>query len=393
MSTTGKKMSLVTVEEAISEIRKGNFLIIVDDESRENEGDLYIPAEKVTPEAINFMAKYGRGLICLAITGERLDELNLPMMVQENTSLHGTAFTVSVDAKHNVTTGISAHDRAVTIKTILDPRTKPEDLARPGHVFPLRARDGGVLVRAGHTEAAVDLSRLAGFYPAGVICEIMNDDGTMARMPELEQMATKFNLKIVTVADIIAYRWRHEKLVRRVGEANLPTIFGQFTIVAYQSQIGPEEHLALVKGNINSTEPILVRVHVQCTLGDVFGSLRCHCREKFELAMKAIAEEGKGVLVYLCQERRTQELLKKIRAYDLQNQGSGSSIESGKLPPDLRDYGIGAQILSDLGVRKIRILTSSPRKVVALTGYGLEIVETIPIATLNSKNVKPKSDT
>ena len=233
-------MSLATVEEAISEIKKGNFLIIVDDESRENEGDLYIPAEKVTPEAINFMAKYGRGLICLAITGERLDELNLPMMVQENTSLHGTAFTVSVDAKHNVTTGISAHDRAVTIKTILDPRTKPEDLARPGHVFPLRARDGGVLVRAGHTEAAVDLSRLAGFYPAGVICEIMNDDGTMARMPELEQIVTKFNLKIVTVADIIAYRWRHEKLVRRVGEANLPTIFGQFTIVAYQSQIGPE---------------------------------------------------------------------------------------------------------------------------------------------------------
>jgi len=382
-------MTLASIPEAIEDLRQGKFIIIVDDENRENEGDLCIAAEKVTPEAINFMAKYARGLICLAIIGQRLDELRLPLMTHDNTSLHGTAFAVSVDAKHGVTTGISAHDRAVTIRTILDPNTKPEDLAYPGHMFPLRARDGGVLVRAGHTEAAVDLCRLAGLYPAGVICEIMNEDGSMARMPELEEMASRFGLKIVSVADLIAYRRRHEKLVRKVAEARLPTKYGEFTVMAYKSEIDPDEHLALVKGKINPEEPVLVRVHSQCTTGDVFGSLRCDCGQQIDLAMKAIEAEGRGVFLYMRQEGRGIGLHNKVKAYALQDQGLDTVEANERLgfPPDLRDYGIGAQILADLGVRKMRLLTNNPRKVVGLAGYGLEIVETVPlVAPPNPEN-------
>ena len=335
------------------------------------------------------MAKYARGLICLAIIGQRLDELDLPLMTRENTSLHGTAFAVSVDAKHGVTTGISAHDRAVTIKTILDPNARPDDLVYPGHLFPLRARDGGVLVRAGHTEAAVDLCRLAGLYPAGVICEIMNEDGSMARMPELEEMAARFGFKIVSVADLIAYRRRHEKLVRKVAEARLPTKYGEFIVMAYKSEIDPDEHLALVKGELDPEEPVLVRVHSQCTTGDVFGSLRCDCGQQIDLAMKAIAAEGKGVFLYMRQEGRGIGLHNKVKAYALQDQGL-DTVEANEVlgfPPDLRDYGIGAQILADLGVRKMRLLTNNPRKVVGLAAYGIEIVETVPlVATPNPEN-------
>lgn len=382
---------LASIPEAIEDLREGKFIIIVDDENRENEGDLCIAAEKVTPEAINFMAKHARGLICLAIIGQRLDELRLPLMTYNNTSLHGTAFAVSVDAKYGVTTGISAHDRAVTIKTILDPKTKPEDLAYPGHMFPLRARDGGVLVRAGHTEAAVDLCRLAGLYPAGVICEIMNEDGSMARMPELEEMASRFGLKIVSVADLIAYRRRHEKLVQKVAEARLPTRYGEFTVMAYKSEVDPDEHLALVKGKIDPEEPVLVRVHSQCTTGDVFGSLRCDCGQQLDLAMKAIEAEGKGVFLYMRQEGRGIGLHNKVRAYALQDQGLDTVEANERLgfPPDLRDYGIGAQILVDLGVRKMRLLTNNPRKVIGLEGYGLEIVETVPLmAPPNPENIR-----
>jgi len=383
-------MALASIPEAIEDLREGKFIIIVDDENRENEGDLCLAGEKVMPEAINFMAKHARGLICLAIIGQRLDELRLPLMTYDNTSLHGTAFAISVDAKHGVTTGISAHDRAVTVRTILDPNTKPEDLAYPGHMFPLRARDGGVLVRAGHTEAAVDLCRLAGLYPAGVICEIMNEDGSMARMPELEEMASRFGLKIVSVADLIAYRRRHEKLVQKVAEARLPTRYGEFTVMAYKSEVDPDEHLALVKGKIDPEEPVLVRVHSQCTTGDVFGSLRCDCGQQLDLAMKAIGAEGKGVFLYMRQEGRGIGLHNKVKAYALQDQGLDTVEANERLgfPPDLRDYGIGAQILADLGVRKMRLLTNNPRKVIGLEGYGLEIVETVPlVAPPNPENI------
>ncbi|MDH5781020.1 MAG: bifunctional 3,4-dihydroxy-2-butanone-4-phosphate synthase/GTP cyclohydrolase II [Dehalococcoidia bacterium] len=381
---------LATIPEAIESTRAGKFIIIIDDEKRENEGDLAMAAEKVTPEAINFMAKYARGLICLPTIKQRLDELAIPLMVQDNTSKNCTAFTVSIEAKDEVTTGISAFDRAHTIKTVLDPNSKPGDLVRPGHVFPIRARDGGVLVRAGHTEAIVDLARLAGLYPAGVICEIMNEDGTMAKLPELEIMASEYDLRIITIADLIAYRLRHEKLVQKVAEAKLPTKFGEFAVMAYRSTVDANEHVALVKGDISGDGPVLVRVHSECLTGDVFASLRCDCGDQIRLAMQSIAEEGRGVFLYMRQEGRGIGFHNKLRAYALQDQGMDTveaNIALG-FPADLRDYGVGAQILADLGLHNIRLLTNNPKKVVGLESYGLKIVETMPlIASPNPYNI------
>ncbi|MFB0557467.1 MAG: bifunctional 3,4-dihydroxy-2-butanone-4-phosphate synthase/GTP cyclohydrolase II [Dehalococcoidia bacterium] len=381
---------LATIPEAIESTRAGKFIIIIDDETRENEGDLAMAAEKVTPEAINFMAKHARGLICLPTIKQRLDELAIPLMVQDNTSKNCTAFTVSIEAKDEVTTGISAFDRAHTIKTVLDPNSKPGDLVRPGHVFPIRARDGGVLVRAGHTEAIVDLARLAGLYPAGVICEVMNEDGTMAKLPELEIMASEYDLKIITIADLITYRLRHEKLVQKVAEAKLPTKFGEFAVMAYRSTVDANEHVALVKGDISGDGPVLVRVHSECLTGDVFASLRCDCGDQIRLAMQSIAEEGRGVFLYMRQEGRGIGFHNKLRAYALQDQGMDTveaNIALG-FPADLRDYGVGAQILADLGLHNIRLLTNNPKKVVGLESYGLKIVETMPlIASPNPYNI------
>ncbi len=374
-------MILATIQEAIADIKDGKFLIIVDDEGRENEGDLAIAAEKITPEAINFMAKYGRGLICLPITGKRLDELQIPLMVNDNTSKYTTAFTISIEAKNGVSTGISAYDRAKTIQTVLNPDTKPEDISRPGHVFPLRAREGGVLVRAGHTEAIVDLAKLAGLYPGGVICEIMAEDGSMAPLPELEKFAQRYGIKIVSVVDLIFYRRHHEKLIQRVAETKLPTKFGEFTAIAYKSITDADEHIALIKGDISGDSPVLVRVHSECLTGDVFHSMRCDCGEQVELAMQKIEKEGRGVLLYMRQEGRGIGLHNKIKAYALQDNGA-DTVEANTIlgfAPDLRDYGIGAQIMADLGLHRVKLLTNNPKKVIGLSGYGLEVAETIPL--------------
>jgi 3,4-dihydroxy 2-butanone 4-phosphate synthase/GTP cyclohydrolase II len=393
------KTPFATVEEALAAIRAGKMIVVVDDEDRENEGDLTMAAEKVTPEAINFMVKHGRGLVCLAMTPERLDELEVPLEVASNSSRRETAMCVSIDAKTGATTGVSAADRARTVEVAIDPRSTARDLARPGHVFPLRAKSGGVLVRSGHTEAAVDLSRIAGLYPAGVICEIMNENGTMARVPELTKFARKHGLLMITIAELIRYRMRTESLVRRAATASLPTEDGPFTIHAYESLIDGQSHVALVRGEIGDGTDVMVRVHSKCLTGDVFRSTRCDCGPQLDAAMKRIALEGRGVLLYLHQEGRGIGLANKIRAYELQEQGFDTVEANEKLgfKPDQRDYGIGAQILRDLNVRTMRLLTNNPRKFVGLEGYGLAVTETLsleiaPATEFTRRYLKTKKD-
>ena len=391
--------SIITVERALQEVSSGRLIIIVDDEDRENEGDLMVAAEKITPEIINFMSRYGRGLICLPLTKNRLEELRLPLMVRENTSRFETAFTVSVDAKAGVSTGISAFDRARTIQVAIDPEAEPSDLVRPGHIFPLEAREGGVLARAGQTEAAVDLARLAGLAPAGVICEILNEDGTMARIPQLEIFSLEHGIPILTIADLIKYRMKTESLVRKIDEADLPTQYGHFRVLIFEDLIQHENHVALVKGEIERDEPILVRAHSQCLTGDTLGSSRCDCGEQLHQAMRIIEKEGHGVILYILnQEGRGIGLTNKIKAYAIQDRGA-DTVEANRslgFKPDQRDYGIGAQILVALGVKRIRLMTNNPRKFIGLAGYGLEIIDRVPIEVppnrANLKYLKTKKE-
>ena len=387
------------VEKAIQAVRTGKLIIIIDDEDRENEGDFMVAAEKATPAIINFMSKHGRGLICLPLTRKRLEELQLPLMVQDNTARFQTAFTVSIDAKDGIATGISAYDRARTVQVAVDPKTKPSDLSRPGHIFPLQAKEGGVLARAGQTEAAVDMARLAGLTPAGVICEIMNEDGTMARIPQLEEISREHDIPILTIADLINFRMKTECLVKKIEEAELPTQYGTFRIAVFEDIIHHENHVALVKGEIREDEPVLVRAHSQCLTGDTFASSRCDCGEQLRTAMKMIEKEGKGVILYILNhEGRGIGLTNKIKAYAIQDQGV-DTVEANKrlgFKPDQRDYGIGAQILVSLGVKKLRLLTNNPRKFIGLTGYGLEIIERVPIEippnTVNREYLKAKKE-
>lgn len=384
-----KKVKTATVEQALKAVKAGKLIVIIDDEDRENEGDLMVAAEKATPEIVNFMTKHGRGLICLPLTKEKLKELHLPLMVRDNTAPYQTAFTVSIDAREGVTTGISAHDRAKTIQVATDSNTQPSDLTRPGHIFPLEARGGGVLNRAGQTEASVDIARMAGLKPAGVICEIMSEDGTMARMPQLEELSRTHDIPILTIADLIKYRMKHETLVKKIEEASLPTRFGDFKIMIFEDIIHKEHHIALVKGEIKKDNPTLVRAHSQCLTGDTFGSIRCDCGEQLHQAMKMIHEEGKGVILYILNhEGRGIGFTNKIKAYAIQDHGADTIEANQKLgfKADQRDYGIGAQILVALGANKLRLITNNPRKFVGLSGYGLEIIERVPIEIPPNKN-------
>ncbi len=386
------------IEDAIEDYKQGKLLVVVDDEERENEGDFIMAADRVTPEKVNFMAKHGRGLICVPMTGDRLEKLDLHSMVRRNTEKLNTYFTVSVDAKNNTTTGISAFDRYETIKTLIDPNSTAEDLVRPGHVFPLRGREGGVLVRAGHTEAAIDFAKMAGLNPAGVLCEILDEDGSMARVDTLKKVATKFDLKFVTIKDLIEYRRRTEIMIEKRVTTVMPTEFGDFTLHLYSSEIDQQDHIALVKGDVTTGEPTLVRVHSQCLTGDIFGSLRCDCGEQLHCAMKKINENGKGVIIYMRQEGRGIGLENKLKAYNLQDKGK-DTVEANEalgFKPDLRHYGVGAQILYDLGIRKIRLLTNNPKKIVGISGYGLEVVERVNIEVppneVNAKYLATKRD-